>query len=97
MAALEVCRHLGGRPAGTDPEPLSDDGCAQCRLIGAGWNSLRLCVSCGNIGCCDDSPHRHSREHFAITGHPVIRSHEPGEDWLWCYPDDTGSADSWPG
>jgi len=41
--------------AGTDPEPLSDDGCAQCRLIGAGWNSLRLGVSCGNIGCCDDS------------------------------------------
>ncbi len=49
---------------------------------------MRLCLSCGHVGCCDASPNRHATKHHHETGHPIIRSFEPGEDWGWCYPDD---------
>jgi hypothetical protein len=66
----------------------SDDGCHDCLAIGARWVHLRVCQQCGHVGCCDSSPNRHATAHNHATGHPIIRSFEPGEDWFWCYPDD---------
>jgi Zn-finger in ubiquitin-hydrolases and other protein len=66
----------------------SADGCEDCLAIGSDWVHLRLCLICGHVGCCDDSPNRHATAHFHATGHPVMRSHEPGEDWGWCYVDE---------
>jgi uncharacterized UBP type Zn finger protein len=65
----------------------SADGCEDCLAIGADWVHLRLCLVCGHVGCCDDSPNRHATAHFHASGHPVIRSFEPGEAWGWCYVD----------
>ena len=65
----------------------SADGCEDCLAIGADWVHLRLCLVCGHAGCCDDSPNRHATAHFHASGHPVIRSFEPGEAWGWCYVD----------
>ncbi|HUR85512.1 MAG TPA: UBP-type zinc finger domain-containing protein [Solirubrobacteraceae bacterium] len=63
-------------------------GCEECLKTGGVWVHLRMCQSCGNIGCCDNSPNRHATAHHGETGHPIIRSVEPGEDWSWCYPDE---------
>jgi hypothetical protein len=65
----------------------SAPGCEECLRIGSGWVHLRLCLTCGHVGCCDSSPHRHARQHFHRVGHPIIQSFEPGEDWRWCYID----------
>jgi uncharacterized UBP type Zn finger protein len=62
--------------------------CAECSEIGGTWVHLRQCLTCGEVGCCDLSPNRHATAHFRETGHPMIRSIEPGEDWQWCYADD---------
>jgi uncharacterized UBP type Zn finger protein len=66
----------------------SGTGCKECLEMGAEWVHLRMCQSCGHIGCCDDSPNRHATKHFRSTHHPLIRSFEPGEDWFYCYADD---------
>ena len=63
--------------------------CAACVEIGGRWVHLRTCQTCGATLCCDDSPNRHATEHAHATGHPVIASAEPGERWLYCYPDDS--------
>ena len=63
-------------------------GCEDCLAIGATWVHLRRCTQCGHVGCCDSSPNRHATAHHGETGHPVIRSIEPGEEWLYCYEDD---------
>jgi hypothetical protein len=63
----------------------SAEGCEDCLGIGSTWVHLRLCLTCGHVGCCDSSPHRHARSHFHESGHPIIQSFEPGEDWRWCY------------
>lgn len=63
-------------------------GCAECLASGQRWVHLRLCLSCGHVGCCDSSPGRHATRHYRETGHPIIKSHEPGEDWGWCYVDE---------
>ena len=63
-------------------------GCEECLATGMSWVHLRLCLSCGHVGCCDDSKNRHATRHFEETRHPIIRSDEPGEDWVWCYPDE---------
>ncbi|MGC3965478.1 MAG: UBP-type zinc finger domain-containing protein [Rhodocyclaceae bacterium] len=63
-------------------------GCEECLKMGDNWVHLRVCVHCGHVGCCDDSKNRHATKHFAATGHPVIRSGEPGESWMWCYVDE---------
>lgn len=63
-------------------------GCEDCLRIGGHWVKLRLCLICGHVGCCDNSPHRHATAHFHATGHPIIQSFEPGEDWRWCYVDE---------
>jgi uncharacterized UBP type Zn finger protein len=63
-------------------------GCDECLAQGTRWVHLRMCQRCGHIGCCDNSPGRHATGHFQQTGHPIIRSAEPGEDWSWCYVDE---------
>jgi hypothetical protein len=79
-----TCRHLDqvGEVA-----PRAD-GCEECLATGGRWVHLRICMSCGHIGCCDNSPGRHATGQHRQTTHPLIRSFEPGEDWWWCYPDD---------
>lgn len=64
------------------------DVCSSCVEIGGDWVHLRQCLTCGRTGCCDQSPNRHATAHYRETGHPMIRSAEPAEDWWWCYPDD---------
>ena len=68
--------------------PVSIAGCEQCLKLGSGWVHLRMCESCGKIGCCDSSPNRHARRHAEESGHPIARSAEPGEDWSWCFVDE---------
>src|SRR5512141_750189 len=63
------------------------NGCEDCAALGARWNELRVCLTCGHVGCCEDSPHAHSLAHFNATGHPMIASLEKGETWGWCYVD----------
>jgi hypothetical protein len=65
----------------------SSTGCAECLAMGDSWVHLRLCIHCGHVGCCDSSKNRHATKHHAATGHAVVRSLEPGEDWMWCYED----------
>jgi len=62
-------------------------GCEECTQTGDTWVHLRLCMTCGHVGCCDNSKNKHASKHFHETGHPVIRSFQPGEKWLWCYID----------
>jgi len=64
----------------------SADGCEDCLAIGAKWTELRICLACGHVGCCEDSPHAHALAHFQATGHPLIAAWEPGPQWIWCYP-----------
>jgi hypothetical protein len=67
-----------------DPNmPPSGAGCAECEDAGGWWVHLRRCAACGHIGCCDDSLSRHARKHWQSSGHRIIRSFEPGEDWFW--------------
>jgi uncharacterized UBP type Zn finger protein len=71
------------------PVVPSSYGCEECLRIGSSWVHLRLCLTCGHVGCCDSSPNRHARKHFQAEGHPIVRSFEPGEDWRWCFIDET--------
>jgi uncharacterized UBP type Zn finger protein len=68
--------------------PAAVDGCEDCLRAGGKWLHLRICLSCGHVGCCDDSPGRHATGHQHDTRHPIIRSLEPGEDWCWCFLDE---------
>lgn len=65
--------------------PPSGTGCVECEAAEGWWMHLRRCAECGHIGCCDSSPGQHATAHFRETGHPVIRSFEPGEDWFWSF------------
>jgi uncharacterized UBP type Zn finger protein len=80
----QPCDHLVADPP-VDP-PL--EVCSTCVEIGGTWVQLRQCLSCGRTSCCDNSPNRHATAHFHETGHPMIRSAQPGDDWRWCYPDE---------
>lgn len=61
--------------------------CEECRKSGDRWVHLRMCLTCGAVRCCDSSPNRHARKHYMETGHPLMRSVEPGETWRYCYED----------
>jgi hypothetical protein len=74
------CSHLGMI---RDVVP-SADGCEDCLKVGGWWVHLRLCLTCGHVGCCDSSPNHHASLHAAEAAHPLLRSLEPGEDWAWC-------------
>ena len=63
-------------------------GCEECLKTGSVWLHLRLCRTCGHVGCCDDSPNRHATKHFHATGHPIIEGYDPPEGWAWCYIDE---------
>ncbi|MFL5403516.1 MAG: ubiquitin carboxyl-terminal hydrolase 14 [Gemmatimonadales bacterium] len=79
------CTHLDQiRPV----QPATPEGCEECLKTGSWWVHLRLCLSCGHVGCCDSSPNKHATKHFRASSHPIIRSFEPGEDWGWCYADE---------
>jgi uncharacterized UBP type Zn finger protein len=71
-----------------DVEPGTPNGCEDCLRLGTEWVHLRLCLTCGKVACCNDSPQRHSLRHFLDSNHPMIQSWEPDEDWMWCYPDE---------
>lgn len=68
--------------------PATVEGCVDCLATGGRWVHLRMCQTCGHVGCCDNSPGRHATAHHLATTHPIIRSVEPGEDWSWCYVDE---------
>ena len=81
---MATCTHLSEVHEVTP----SARGCEDCLKTGGGWVHLRLCTSCGHVGCCDSSPNKHATAHFRQTEHPIIRSFEPGEEWGYCYVDD---------
>jgi uncharacterized UBP type Zn finger protein len=81
-----ACEHaaLTEHPVARTPE-----GCEECLALGDEWVHLRLCETCGHVGCCDSSKNKHATKHYHATKHPVIRSFQPGENWKWCYVDET--------
>jgi len=81
-----ACTHLDAVEVLELPEPL--EGCEECLKTGSRWLHLRMCHTCGKIGCCDSSPNKHASAHYREVGHPLVRSAEPGEDWSWCYADE---------
>jgi uncharacterized UBP type Zn finger protein len=83
---MPACTHLDHVQVRELPE--SSDGCEDCLASGGKWLHLRICLECGHVGCCDDSPNKHATAHANASSHPIIRSLEPGEDWSWCYVDE---------
>jgi len=81
----DVCTHLDQVPDDVTPGAT---GCQECLASGDPWVHLRLCRTCGHVGCCDSSKNRHATRHFRETDHPVVTSFEPGEEWGWCYVDE---------
>ena len=82
-----TCEHVSTLPEPV-PEARTPEGCEDCLRVGGRWVHLRLCLTCGHVGCCDSSPAKHATAHHHETSHPVVRSFEPGEDWRWCYADE---------
>lgn len=81
----QQCTHLDQIQ---DVSPNTPDGCEECLATGGTWLALRMCVTCGHVGCCDSSPGKHATKHFHETGHPVMQALQPGETWRWCYVDE---------
>jgi uncharacterized UBP type Zn finger protein len=82
---MAVCTHLDRVLV---PRPDEVAGCVDCLAIGATWVHLRVCRTCGHVGCCDSSPNRHATAHARSSEHPIVTSVEPGELWSYCYEDD---------
>lgn len=80
-----ICTHLDMI---RDVSPRTPEGCEECLAMGDTWVHLRLCLTCGHVGCCDSSKNKHATKHFRATLHPIIQSYQPGEDWVYCYADD---------
>jgi hypothetical protein len=89
--ATPGCTHLDQVQVTELPESVA--GCEDCLRTGEKWLHLRICVTCGHVGCCDDSPNRHATAHTRASSHPIIRSLEPGEEWCWCYVDELAFID----
>jgi hypothetical protein len=83
---MRSCTHLDSIKVLQLPENV--DGCEDCLREGGVWLHLRICLTCGHVGCCDDSPNRHASAHHGTSGHHLIRSLEPGEEWSWCFDDE---------
>ena len=83
--AARACSHTAN-VADVGEDRSQPATCPSCEARGISWLKLRMCMTCGNVGCCDSSA-GHARAHFEATGHPLMRSIEPGETWAWCYPD----------
>jgi uncharacterized UBP type Zn finger protein len=84
---MATCTHLDTITV-TELPPESP-GCEECLASGGKWVHLRICLACGHVGCCDSSPGKHASAHFAESDHALIRSLEPGEEWVWCFVDQT--------
>ena len=84
MSAIP-CSHLDSIEIKELPEEVA--GCEECLETGGQWCHLRICLTCGHVGCCDSSPNRHASAHARATDHPLMRSIQPGEDWGWCFVD----------
>jgi uncharacterized UBP type Zn finger protein len=82
----QECTHLDSIAVTTLPSAV--EGCEECLAQGGVWLHLRICLECGHVGCCDDSPGQHATKHYRSNGHPIIRSLEPGEEWSWCFIDE---------
>ena len=80
------CEHTAEAKIRTVKRPAA--GCEDCLKMHGRWVHLRECLTCGKVGCCDNSPNKHATAHFHATKHPIISSAEPGEDWAWCYVDE---------
>jgi monovalent cation:H+ antiporter-2, CPA2 family len=80
----ELCTHLNA----VRPVSPKTNGCEECLAMGDDWVHLRMCTTCGHVGCCDSSKNKHATKHFHRVKHPIIRSIEPGESWGWCYVDE---------
>ncbi len=85
----EGCSHLGTIEVKTTTTHV----CEECVKLGDRWVHLRLCLECGNVGCCDSSKNKHATKHFHATKHPLIRSIEPSEYWVWCYVDEVSPGE----
>ena len=83
---MAACSHLDRIQVTQLPESV--DGCEDCLAAGTKWLHLRICLECGHVGCCDDSPNRHASAHADASGHVLIRSLEPYEEWCWCFADE---------
>ena len=81
---MKKCNHLS---QAQDQHPARRV-CEDCIKTGDTWVHLRVCLTCGHVGCCDSSPNRHASKHARATDHPIVQSFEPGEDWRWCYVDE---------
>ena len=83
------CPHLRAvTPQQYQRKANTPNGCEECLTIGDRWVHLRLCLECGHVGCCDSSKNKHATKHYRATGHPIVKSLEPGESWMYCYVDD---------
>lgn len=85
------CGHL---ETTDDVAARTPEGCEECLADGGRWVNLRRCVACGHVGCCDSSPSTHATKHFHQSGHAVVQSFQPGEEWRWCYVDEVAAAPS---
>lgn len=85
MSANNTCQHID---AITEIKPAKAHVCEECVKMRSSWLHLRTCQTCGGTHCCDSSPNKHASKHARTSGHPVIASAEPGEQWLYCYPDE---------
>ena len=88
MTMSATCTHLDRIEITELPENIA--GCEDCLKTGSTWVHLRMCQTCGHIGCCDSSPNRHATAHARTEDHPIVRSAQPGETWSWCYVDEVG-------
>lgn len=82
---MQQCEHVEQIQTRT---PRSTGGCEECLKMGDHWVHLRVCLTCGHVGCCDSSKNKHATKHYHETGHPMVKSLEPGEQWGYCYVDD---------
>jgi uncharacterized UBP type Zn finger protein len=80
----KTCEHIDQ----IKPVTPGSEGCEECLKTGDTWVHLRICMTCGHVSCCDSSKNKHATKHFHSTGHPIIKSFEPGEEWGWCYADE---------
>lgn len=88
MSAQKICSHLDQVQALNVPTRAAVPGCEECLKVGGEWMHLRVCRTCGKVGCCDSSPNRHASRHATEDSHPIMTSIEPGEDWSWCVLDE---------
>jgi uncharacterized UBP type Zn finger protein len=88
MSEQPICTHLDMITVESVPTRAEVPGCEECLKMGGQWVHLRVCLSCGKVGCCDSSPNQHASKHAKADGHPILRTIEPGEDWSWCVIDE---------